>query len=275
MSTQRESQGDRAVIEVRNLTKEYGTSRKVRHGQSALVAVSDVSFSIRENEIVSLVGESGCGKTTIARMILHVIKPSSGSIVFDGKEVQHYSERQFRSFRGDVQMIYQNPFDCLNPSKHIASLLDEPLRLWHSHLSPAERRHRMVDMLEQCGLDAACLEKRPPEFSGGQLQRISIARALLVRPRLLVADEIVSALDVPIQNQILQLLLDMKDEYRFSTLFITHDLAVARKVSDRVIIMNRGSIVDEGPIEEVLDHSNEPYVRKLAESSFTFRGCAD
>ena len=270
-----ERKGADPVLEVRDVCRQFVQSGGLFKQDLIVQAVSHVSFEMHEGEILSLLGESGCGKTTLARMIMHLIQPTSGKILLNGLEVQDMSQRQFRKMRRDIQMVYQNPFDCLDPSRRVASLLEEPLKLWHADLSAAERQKRIEDMLGECGLDPSCLSKRPSEFSGGQLQRFSIARALLVRPRLLIADEIVSALDVPVQNQILQLLCAMKDEYRFTVLFITHDLAVARKVSDRVMIMRQGELAGIGPTHETLDCSDDPYIQKLAASVFTFTGASD
>ena len=260
------------ILEVRDLCREFTQSQGAFKKDTVLRAVSHVSFDMYEGEILSLLGESGCGKTTLARMLMHLIRPTSGKILLDGAEIQDLSQRQFRAMRRNIQMVYQNPFDCLDPSRRVGSLLEEPLALWHSELSKEQRRERIEGILAECGLDPACLQKRPSEFSGGQLQRLSIARALLVRPRLLIADEIVSALDVPIQNQILQLLSSMKTEHNFTILFITHDLSVARKVSDRVMIMRQGELAGIGPTHETLDCSDDPYIQKLAASVFTFDG---
>ena len=265
---------EKPILEVRNLSKTFRQSGGTFRQGSALEAVRDVSFEMYEGEILSLLGESGRGKTTLARMLMHLITPTSGKILLDGTEIQSLSERQFRKIRRTIQMVYQNPFDCLDPSRRVGSLLEEPLKLWHPDLDAAARKARIEEMLVECGLDPACLAKRPSEFSGGQLQRLSIARALLVHPRLLIADEIVSALDVPIQNQILRLLEAMKDELRFTVLFITHDLSVARKVSDRVMIMRQGELAGIGPVREALDTAQDPYIQKLAASVFTFDGCA-
>ena len=267
-------EGGKPILQIRNLCKTFLQSGGVIRRGSEFEAVRDVSFDMYEGEILSLLGESGCGKTTLARMLMHLIKPTSGKILLDGAEIQGMSERQFRRIRRSIQMVYQNPFDCLDPSRRVGSLLEEPLKLWHPDLDAAARAERIEGMLAECGLDPACLAKRPGEFSGGQLQRLSIARALLVHPRVLIADEIVSALDVPIQNQILQLLSAMKDEHRFTVLFITHDLSVARKVSDRVMIMRQGELAGIGPVRETLDDATDPYIRKLAASVFTFDGCA-
>lgn len=272
-STADDRGGKRPVIlEVHNLVKMFRQPGGVMKKETTLQAVDDVSFDVREGEIVCLLGESGCGKTTLARMIMHLTRPTSGTIALAGHEIQALPERRFRRMRNLVQMVYQNPFDCLDPSRRVHSLLKEPLTLWHASLSSDDRLRQIRDTLTECGLDEECLTKKPPQFSGGQLQRLSIARALLVKPRLLIADEIVSALDVPIQNQILDLLVRMKEEHGFSVLFITHDLSVARKVSDRVMVMNRGRIIGAGSPHDVLDNPSDPYIKTLAQSVFTFEG---
>ena len=263
------------VLEVRGLVKEYRKAGSPFKRADTFEAVSNVSLDVRQGEIVCLLGESGCGKTTLARMIMHLTRQTAGTITLNGCEMQGLNERRFRPLRQYIQMVYQNPFDCLDPSRRVGSLLEEPLKLWHPELSKEERTRRISGMLQECGLDESCLVKKPRQFSGGQLQRLSIARALLVDPKLLIADEIVSALDVPIQNQILDLLVRMKEEHGFSVLFITHDLSVARKVSDRVIVMHRGEVVGFGATDELLENPSDPYIRKLADSVFTFEGCPD
>ena len=263
------------VLEVRGLVKEYRKAGSPFKRADTFEAVSNVSLDVRQGEIVCLLGESGCGKTTLARMIMHLTRPTAGTITLNGCEMQGLNERRFRPLRQYIQMVYQNPFDFLDPCRRVGSLLEEPLKLWHPELSKEERTRRISGMLQECGLDESCLVKKPRQFSGGQLQRLSIARALLVDPKLLIADEIVSALDVPIQNQILDLLVRMKEEHGFSVLFITHDLSVARKVSDRVIVMHRGEVVGFGATDELLENPSDPYIRKLADSVFTFEGCPD
>lgn len=268
MSTERRQAG---ILQVQNLCKVFGRGGSLFKKEERFAAVDDVSFELVPREMLGLLGESGCGKTTLARMLMHLIRPTSGSVILNGEEVQDLPEREFRKRRKTIQMVYQNPFDCLDPSRKILSQLEEPMRLWHPQMDKAARRGAILEMLTECGLPGESLKKLPREFSGGQLQRISIARALLARPQVLIADEIISALDVPIQNQILQLLFKMKEEYRLSILFITHDLSVARKMSDRVMVMREGRLRGIGAPEEVFSNQDEPYIKALGEAVFCFR----
>ena len=175
------------VLEVRGLVKEYRKAGSPFKRADTFEAVSNVSLDVRQGEIVCLLGESGCGKTTLARMIMHLTRPTAGTITLNGCEMQGLNERRFRPLRQYIQMVYQNPFDCLDPSRRVGSLLEEPLKLWHPELSKEERTRRISGMLQECGLDESCLVKKPRQFSGGQLQRLSIARALLVDPKLLTS----------------------------------------------------------------------------------------
>ena len=260
------------VIEVKNLTKRFGKGKASGAAGEREAAVDHISFELYRGEILGLLGESGCGKTTLARMLLHLIPPSEGEIFFCGTEISGMHERKFRKMRSRIQMVYQNPFDCLDPSWKIKNLLAEPMKIWHPDMSMKEIEAFMIAVLADCGLGEETLGKKPGEFSGGQLQRISIARALLAKPEVLLADEIISALDVPIQNQILNLLIRMKEEYHLTVLFITHDLSVAKKVSDRIMVMQEGKIKGIGEPENLLDNSKDPYIRALAEAVFTFAG---
>ena len=237
-------------------------------GKKMFTAVEDASFSIREGEILGLLGESGCGKSTIARMLLGLIHPTEGEICYRGREIGSLPGRAYHPYRREIQMIFQNPFGCLDPRMRVKNLLLEPMQVWGIGSSDADRMQRVRQMCAECGLAEETLDKRPGEFSGGQLQRIAIARTLLMEPTLLVADEIVSALDVAVQNQILQLLLDMRRRYSLTILFITHDLAVIQKMADRVMVMREGRILQTGDCREVLEQPVDPYVRELKTAGF-------
>ena len=261
------------VLKTEKLTKVFDEHRLSPFQKTSfLTAVNQVGFSMYRGELLGLLGESGCGKSTLAGMLMHLLKPTSGKIYLKGQEIQEMSEAEFRKKRKQIQMIYQNPFDSLDPTMRIGRLLEEPMRIWMPELTQDMRTERIRKMLTDCGLPEDCVIKYPGEFSGGQLQRISIARALLIEPEILIADEIISALDVSIQNQILQLLIQMKEKYQLSILFITHDLSVAKKMSDRVMVMREGKIREIGAPEKVFAESTDPYVRELESAVFTFSG---
>lgn len=267
--------------EENNILKVEGLTKMFKRPGSRLLktipmftAVDNVSFEMKKGELMGLLGESGCGKSTLARMLMHLIVPDKGRIILDGEEVQDKKESAFRKKRNLIQMVFQNPFDCLDPVRHVKSLLEEPLKLWKPELNASERLERIHEVIGECGLPENSLGKLPREFSGGQLQRLSIARALLIEPKVLIADEIISALDVSVQNQILKLLLDMKKKHDLSILFITHDLSVARKVSDRVMVMREGVIKGIGKPEEVFSSNTDPYILELESAVFTFCGRA-
>ena len=266
---------ENSILKVEGLTKTFA-----QPGSSLFktipnhTAVNNVSFEMKKGELLGLLGESGCGKSTLARMLMHLIVPDKGKIFLDGEEIQNKKESEFRKKRHMIQMVFQNPFDCLDPVRHVKSLLEEPLKLWKPELSASDRLERIHGVISECGLPENSLGKFPREFSGGQLQRISIARALLIEPKILIADEIISALDVSVQNQILNLLLKMKAKHDLSILFITHDLSVARQVSDRVMVMREGVIKGIGTPEEVFASNTDPYILELASAVFTFKGQA-
>jgi peptide/nickel transport system ATP-binding protein len=249
------------IIEVRNLTKVY----PVRGKREPFVAVDDVSFDIPRGRTVAVVGESGSGKTTTARMMLRVVDPTSGSINFNGQDVAKLDKRQLRDFRQRVQPIFQDPYSSLNPSFTISRVVEEPLKAYKRG-SETERRARVRELMDQVSLSPSLLRRYPGELSGGQRQRVAIARALALSPDLIVCDEPVSALDVLVQAQILTLLGDLQEQLGLSYLFISHDLAVVRQISDLVCVMKDGAIVETAPSEQLFSNPQHPYTRRLLAS---------
>ncbi|MBW9122000.1 dipeptide ABC transporter ATP-binding protein [Microbacterium trichothecenolyticum] len=249
------------IVEVEGLTKIY----QVRGSKEDFAAVTDVSFSIPRGETVAIVGESGSGKTTTARMLLKVIEPTSGSIRFDGVDVATLKGRQLRDFRQRVQPIFQDPYSSLNPMFSIERIITEPLDFYRRG-SSKERAKRVRQLLDDVALPQTMLRRYPSELSGGQRQRVAIARSLALSPDLIVCDEPVSALDVLVQDQILTLLGDLQREYGLSYLFISHDLAVVRLISDYVCVMKDGELVEAASSEEIFTNPRDPYTRRLLAS---------
>ncbi|ALX66419.1 ABC transporter ATP-binding protein [Microbacterium sp. XT11] len=249
------------IVEIENLTKIY----PVRGRAEDFVAVNDVSLAIPRGETVAIVGESGSGKTTTARMLLKVIEPTSGTIRFEGKDVSSLTRAETKDFRQRVQPIFQDPYSSLNPMFTIERLISEPLDFYRRG-SGAERRKRVRQLLDDVALPQSMLRRYPSELSGGQRQRVAIARALALSPDLIVCDEPVSALDVLVQDQVLTLLRDLQSEYGLSYLFISHDLAVVRLISDYVCVMKDGSLVEAASSEEIFTNPRDPYTRRLLAS---------
>jgi peptide/nickel transport system ATP-binding protein len=228
-------------------------------------AVDNVSFELYKGETLGLVGESGCGKSTLSKCILGLQQPGSGSIYYKGQDITRYSSREWRKLRRYIQIIFQDPYSSLNQRMRIGDALAEPL-IVHKICAPKDIHRKVGQLLDMVGLPAASGNKYPHEFSGGQRQRISIARALAVNPELIICDESVSALDVKIQAQILDLLSSLQQEFQLTYLFITHDLHVVKRISDRVMVMERGKIVEQGPTEQIMYHPAEAYTRKLLQA---------
>jgi oligopeptide/dipeptide ABC transporter ATP-binding protein len=252
-----------ALLEVRNLKKYF----PIRGGVFSRVvtnvkAVDDVTFSIGKGEVVGLVGESGSGKTTVGRTVLRLGEPTAGSIDFDGADISKLSKPAMRRYRKRMQIVFQDPYASLNPREKIRTVLGHALAV-HRIGTPGDREDRIVGMLEQVGLSGDYLDRFPHEFSGGQRQRIGIARALAVEPDFIVADEPVSALDVSIQAQVVNLLEDLKDKFSLTMLFIAHDLAVVEHISDRVIVMYLGRIMEIAPTRTLYRSPNHPYTKAL------------
>ncbi len=249
------------ALTVSNLVVEFPAAR----GEH-VHAVSDVSFDIAEGETLGLVGESGCGKSTTAEAVTQLVRPVSGSVVLDGTELSALDEDTLRSLRPRFQMIFQDPVGSLNPRRRVRDIVAEPLRMWHKD-EQGTWNDAVRDVLDAVGLDPDEVgNRRPREFSGGQAQRISIARALVLRPRLLVCDEPVSSLDVSVQAQIINLLGSMRQRFSLTMLFIAHDLAVVKNVSDRVAVMYLGKLCEIGDSERVYEHPAHPYTRALMAS---------
>ena len=259
--------GDVPLLAVRNLEVTFSGPR--RRGSLILRekvrAVRGVSFAVQAGTTVGLVGESGSGKSTIGRAILRLLEPTAGSVLFRGEDVTQKRGRQLLPFRRNVQVVFQDPYSSLNPSKTVASLIGEAL-LTEAATSGRQRRERVVHALELVGLGPEMLERYPHEFSGGQRQRIAIARALAVEPSLIVCDEAVSALDVSTQAQIIELLLDVQRRTGVAYLFIAHDLSVVRLMSDHLVVLNRGRIMEEGPPERVYSTPAHPYTQGLVDA---------
>ncbi|MBN1697106.1 MAG: ATP-binding cassette domain-containing protein [Spirochaetales bacterium] len=232
------------------------------HEVGKIYAVDDVSFTIREGETLGLVGESGCGKTTLGRTIDYLYKATGGDVLFQGRNIFTLKKKELYTLRRNMQMIFQDPFESLNPRHTIGAILEEPF-LIHSIGTRQERKKQISSLLEQVGLPPDVLQRYPHEFSGGQRQRIGIARALTLQPKLIICDEPVSALDVSIQSQILNLLVRLQETFKLTYLFIAHDLAVVKYISDRIAVMYLGKIVELTGADEIYRHPVHPYTQAL------------
>jgi peptide/nickel transport system ATP-binding protein len=230
---------------------------------SFITAVNNVSFDIYKSESLGLVGESGCGKTTLGRSLLRLIEPASGKIIYNGTDITKLSKDQVKGLRKDVQLVFQDPYSSLNPRLTIGAAIAEPMKVAGIETSAKERKKRVAELLDKVSLPSNMMSRYPHEFSGGQRQRIVIARALGLNPNFLVCDESVSALDVSVQAQVLNLLNDLKKELGLTLLFISHDLSVVRYMCDRIIVMKEGGIIESGPAEEVYLHPQSHYTRSL------------
>ena len=262
---------DRPLLRVRGLSKHFDLRSRglVRRITGLVRAVDDVSFDLARGETLGLVGESGSGKTTCARAILRAFEPSSGQVIFDSRsgpvDLASLTPRQLKPLRREMQMIFQDPFSSLNPRMTAAQIVGEPLVV-HRMARGKQLDDRVAEMLARVGLDPSHRNRYPHAFSGGQRQRIGIARALVMRPSLVVADEAVSALDVSVQAQIINLLRDLREALGLTCLFVSHDLGIVRHLCDRVAVMYAGRIVEMGPVREVFDHPLHPYTKALIAS---------
>lgn len=252
-----------SLLEIRGLCTWFPVRRGVvSHTVGHVRAVDGVSLAVQEGETLGLVGESGCGKTTVARSIALLDHAHAGEILFEGRDLRKASAREVLALRRRIQIVFQDPFASLNPRLTVLDIITEGM-VQHGLIRSGEREQAARRLLGEVGLSADALHRYPHEFSGGQRQRISVARAISVQPRLVICDEAVSALDVSVQAQVLNLLLDLKRDHRLAYLFISHDLSVVRHVADRVAVMYLGRIVEEGEATEVIDRPRHPYTRAL------------
>ena len=252
-----------ALLEVEGLVKHFVASRSVFGRPTAYVkAVDGVSFTVEAGKTLALVGESGCGKSTVSRLVLRLIEPDAGTVRFEGRDLGTLDANQLRAFRRNAQIIFQDPYASLNPRMTVSQILTEPLAL-HDLVPAARRRERVEELLRLVGLEPRFARRYPHEFSGGQRQRIAIARALAVEPKLVICDEPVSALDVSIRSQILNLLRDLQDRLGLAYIFVSHDLAVVKHIADRVAVMNLGVIVETADARALFAAPRHPYSRAL------------
>lgn len=260
------------LLETKNLSIEY---KSIKEGvKNSTIAVDSVSLKILRGEIYALAGESGCGKSTLAKAITKLIHPKAGDIIFNNTSILNHTKESNKKYPQEVQMVFQNPYSSLNPKMKIKEILQEPLDI-NTKLTKQEKDLRIKEIILEVGLQESCLNLYPHEFSGGQRQRIAIARALILKPKLLIADEPVSALDASIQAQIINLLKDLKNKHDLTILFISHDMNVIKYLADRVGIMSAGKLIEENYTSTIFKYPKEEYTKKLLSSVPRLKNCND
>ena len=260
-------QSQKPILEVKNLKTWFPNERSfLGKVKSHVKAVDDVSFEVYPGETLGLVGESGCGKTTLGRTILRLTEAVSGEVIFVGKNIMNLSQQELKNIRKDVQIIFQDPYSSLNPRMTIGNAIIEPMQVHNILNNDKERKEKVIELLETVGLSAEHYQRYPHEFSGGQRQRICIARALALNPKFIICDESVSALDVSVQAQVLNLLLDLRNKFGFTYIFISHDLSVVKFMSDRMIVMNKGKIEEIGFADDIYNNPQKAYTKKLIDA---------
>lgn len=253
-----------AILEVKGLKKYFPLGGgMIGKSDSYVKAVDDVTFAVEEGETLGIVGESGCGKSTTGRSILRLLEPSGGDVIFQGQNLATLKQEEMRKVRRDLQIVFQDPFASLNPRMTVGKILEEPLKIHKLGGSAAERREKVMEILKVVGLTEYHYNRYPHEFSGGQRQRIGIARALITQPKFIIADEPVSALDVSIQSQILNLMKDLQEQFKLTYMFISHDLSVVRHICDRVGVMYLGRMVELAPKHKLYENPQHPYTQAL------------
>lgn len=254
------------LLEVRNLKKEYLQNMGLFKNKKVVTAVNDVSFEVFEGETVGLVGESGCGKSTLGKTILQLEKASAGKVFFRGKDITRLSSSEIRALRKDIQFIFQDPYSSLNPRLTIGASIEEPMKVHKIALTKEIRKQKTLELLSRVGLDESFYNRYPHELSGGQRQRVGIARTVALEPKLVICDESVSALDISVQAQVLNLLNELKEDFGFTYIFISHDLAVVKFMADQLIVMNEGRIEEIGDADEIYATPHKAYTKKLIEA---------
>ncbi len=255
------------LLEVNHLTKQFPIQKSFWGKTTSFVnAVDDVSFHVHKGETLGLVGESGCGKTTLSRTLLRLIEPTSGSIMFDNQDITNINGETLRKLRKDIQIIFQDPYSSLNPKMTIGEAIMEPMRVHRIFENDKQRKEKVIDLLETVSLQAEHFQRFPHEFSGGQRQRIVIARTLALNPRFIICDECVSALDVSVQAQVLNLLMELREKFDLTYIFISHDLSVVKLISDRLMVMNKGKIEEIGIAEDIYNNPSSEYTKRLIEA---------
>ena len=262
--SQNSNESSQAILQIKNLKTYFPTGKSLFGKAKGWVkAVDDVSFNVYPGETLGLVGESGCGKTTLGRTIIRLVEPVSGEIIFKGKNILHLPNNEMKPLRKDIQIIFQDPYSSLNPRMTVGSAIKEPMSVHNLYANDAERKQKVIELMEKTGLKADFYNRYPHEFSGGQRQRICIARALALNPQFIICDESVSALDVSVQAQVLNLLIQLRNEFKFTYIFISHDLSVVKFMSDRMVVMNKGVIEEMGDADEIYNNPQKEYTKKL------------
>lgn len=250
------------IFKVENLSKIYETNNGLFKKNTYTNAVDDISFSVKKGKITSIVGESGCGKSTTAKLLMGIEEKTSGEILFEDKEISNFSKSELKEYRKNVQIIFQDPYSSLNPRWSVGQIISEPLLL-NTNLDKNQIKQKVLEIMHKVGLQEEWYWRYPHQFSGGQRQRIGIARALSLNPKVIICDEPVSALDVSIQAQVLNLLLDLQDEFNLTYVFISHDLGVVEHISDEIFVMYFGKIVEKGNVNEIFTNPKHDYTKKL------------